>query len=230
MKIEVIYEDNHLLVVNKPSGWLSQGDKTNDLSICEPYKAYIKEKYNKPGNVFLHPAHRLDRPVSGCMILGRTSKGLQRIQKLFASGDIHKEYLAVVEGSPKQDHGELEDWLLKNSTKNITKVVSSNLERAKQARLTYQVIERSKNTALLKVIPHTGRSHQIRVQLSHMGNTILGDVKYGANAPLLDKDIALHCYQMIFKHPTLDKQITVSCKPDPTTYPWSNFKRKLSSI
>lgn len=230
MKIEVIYEDNHLLVVNKPSGWLSQGDKTNDLSICEPYKAYIKEKYNKPGNVFLHPAHRLDRPVSGCIILGRTSKGLQRIQKLFASGDIHKEYLAVVEGSPKQDHGELEDWLFKNTTKNITKVVSSNLERAKQARLTYQVIERSKNTALLKVIPHTGRSHQIRVQLSHMGNTILGDVKYGANAPLLDKDIALHCYQMIFKHPTLDKQITVSCKPDPTTYPWSNFKRKLSSI
>ena len=153
MKIEVIYEDNHLLVVNKPSGWLSQGDKTNDLSICEPYKNYIKEKYNKPGNVFLHPAHRLDRPVSGCIILGRTSKGLQRIQKLFFSGDIHKEYLAVVEGSPKQDHGELEDWLFKNTTKNITKVVNSNLERAKQARLTYQVIERSKNTALLKVIP-----------------------------------------------------------------------------
>ena len=124
----------------------------------------------------------------------------------------------------------MEDWLFKNTTKNITKVVSSNLDRAKQAQLTYQVIERPKNTALLKVIPHTGRSHQIRVQLSHMGNTILGDVKYGANAPLLDKDIALHCYQMIFKHPTLDKQITVSCKPDPTTYPWSNFKRKLSSI
>ena len=175
-------QDNHLLVVNKPSGWLSQGDKTNDLSICEPYKAYIKEKYNKPGNVFLHPAHRLDRPVSGCMILGRTSKGLQRIQKLFFSGDIHKEYLAVVEGSPKQDHGELEDWLLKNSTKNITKVVSSNFDRAKQARLTYQVIERSKNTALLKVIPHTGRSHQIRVQLSHMGYTILGCLLYTSDA------------------------------------------------
>ena len=143
MKIEVIYEDNHLLVVNKPAGWLSQGDKTNDLSICEPYKAYIKEKYHKPGNVFLHPAHRLDRPVSGCIILGRTSKGLQRIQKLFAAGDVLKEYLAVVGGIPHKDRDSLTDWLLKNNSKNVTKVVSSSIDKAKQAQLTYEIIESS---------------------------------------------------------------------------------------
>ena len=230
VKIDVIYEDNHLLVVNKPAGWLSQGDKNNDLSICEAYKAYIKEKYNKPGNVFLHPTHRLDRPVSGCMILGRTSKGLQRIQKLFASGNVVKEYLAVVDGTPQEDHRRLEDWLLKNNTKNITKVVASSTENAKHAQLTYHVIQRHKKTALLNVSPLTCRSHQIRVQLNHIGHTILGDVKYGARAPLDHKEIALHCYQMIFKHPTLEKEIMVSCKPDSSTYPWSNFKRKLNSI
>jgi 23S rRNA pseudouridine1911/1915/1917 synthase len=230
VNIDVIYEDNHLLVVNKPSGWLSQGDKTNDLAICEPYKSYIKEKYNKPGNVFLHPAHRLDRPVSGCIILGRTSKGLQRIQKLFASGDLHKEYLAVVEGVPQQDHDQLEDWLLKNSAKNMTKVVNRSNDKAKHALLSYEVLEKSKNVTLLNVSPKTGRSHQIRVQLSHMGHTIIGDVKYGAKDPLQHKEIALHCYKMAFKHPTLEKEIIVSCKPDLSAAPWSNFKRKLSSI
>lgn len=230
VKIDVIYEDNHLLVVNKPPGWLSQGDRTNDLSICEPYKAYIKEKYNKPGKVFLHPAHRLDRPVSGCMILGRTTKGLQRIQNLFASGKVYKEYLAVVDGTPQEDQGQLEDWLLKNNIKNITKVVKSTTQSAKQALLTYHVIEQNKKAALLTVSPLTGRSHQIRVQLSHLGHTILGDIKYGARAPLDHKEIALHCYKMIFKHPTLDQQISVSCIPNVHTFPWSNFKRKLSSI
>ena len=230
MKIEVIYEDNHLLVVNKPAGWLSQGDKTNDLSICEPYKAYIKEKYNKPGNVFLHPAHRLDRPVSGCIILGRTSKGLQRIQKLFAAGGVHKEYLGVVIGIPQKDRETLEDWLLKNNSKNFSKVVSSSVDKAKHAQLTYEVIESSNNSALLKVLPLTGRSHQIRVQLSNMGHALLGDVKYGANTPLSNKEIALHCYKMTFKHPTQDKQISVKSLPNKTAFPWSNYKRKLSSI
>ncbi len=230
MKIEVIYEDNHLLVVNKPAGWLSQGDKTNDLSICEPYKAYIKEKYHKPGNVFLHPAHRLDRPVSGCIILGRTSKGLQRIQKLFAAGDVHKEYLAVVGGIPHKDRDTLTDWLLKNNSKNVTKVVSSSIDKAKHAQLTYEIIESSSNSALLKVLPLTGRSHQIRVQLSHIGHTLLGDVKYGANTPLPNKEIALHCYKMTFRHPTLEKQITVSSLPNKIAFPWRNYKRKLDSI
>jgi len=230
VKIEVIYEDNHLLVVNKPAGWLSQGDKTNDLSICEPYKAYIKEKYHKPGNVFLHPAHRLDRPVSGCIILGRTSKGLQRIQKLFASGDVNKEYLAVVSGIPQKNRETLRDWLLKNNSKNVTKVVSSSTNKAKHAQLTYDVIDGTNNSALLKVLPQTGRSHQIRVQLSHIGHTILGDVKYGANASLPNKEIALHCYKMTFKHPTLEKQVLVSSLPNIAAFPWSNFKRKLNSI
>ncbi len=230
MKIDVIYEDNHLLVVNKPAGWLSQGDKTNDLSICEPYKAYIKEKYNKPGNVFLHPAHRLDRPVSGCIILGRTSKGLQRIQKLFASGEIYKEYLAIVEGIPQKDADQLEDWLLKDSSKNVTKVVKSTVAKAKHAILTYHILERLEDVTLLGVQPKTGRSHQIRVQLSHKGHTLLGDLKYGARTPLPNKEVALHCYKMSFKHPTQEKLITVSSIPELSAYPWSNFKRKLDSI
>jgi len=230
VKIDVIYEDNHLLVVNKPAGWLSQGDKTNDLSICEPYKAYIKEKYNKPGNVFLHPAHRLDRPVSGCIILGRTSKGLQRIQKLFASGEIYKEYLAIVEGIPQKDADQLEDWLLKDSSKNVTKVVKSTVAKAKHAILTYHILERLEDVTLLGVQPKTGRSHQIRVQLSHKGHTLLGDLKYGARTPLPNKEVALHCYKMSFKHPTQEKLITVSSIPELSAYPWSNFKRKLDSI
>jgi len=138
--------------------------------------------------------------------------------------------LAVVSGIPQKNRETLRDWLLKNNSKNVTKVVSSSTNKAKHAQLTYDVIDGTNNSALLKVLPQTGRSHQIRVQLSHIGHTILGDVKYGANASLPNKEIALHCYKMTFKHPTLEKQVLVSSLPNITAFPWSNFKRKLNSI
>ena len=230
MKIDVLYEDNHLLIVNKAPGWLSQGDKTNDITILEPYKKYLKDKYAKPGNVYLHPAHRLDRPVSGCLILGRTTKGLSRVQQLFKNNEVQKEYVAIVHQGPKDDAAELNNWILKDRSKNRSLIRQSDMGGAKYATLTYRILRRNKDLSLLLIRPTTGRSHQIRVQLSHIKCPILYDMKYGSSVENASKSIALHCYKLVFKHPTQDKMIEVRSIPPNNSNPWKQFKRILTTI
>lgn len=225
----ILYEDNHLLVVYKPNGTLVQGDRTGDETIVEQYKRYIKEKYDKPGAVFLHPAHRLDRPVSGCLILGRTSKGLERISRQFQQNLIKKTYIALSNQSSEKQSGRLTHHLLKNGKTNTVKVVSDSMEKAKHAILDYQFIKQKGNQHLYKIEPHTGRSHQIRVQLAANQTPILGDVKYkglGINDP---KMIYLHCLAMSFIHPTKKEEVIVYSLPKKGKL-WSLFDESLQDL
>jgi len=178
--MEVLFEDNHLIVVNKQSGDITQGDKTGDEPLSDKVKTYIKDKYGKPGAVFLGVVHRLDRPVSGIVLYARTSKALERMNKKFREKDIQKTYWAVVENAPREQQGTLVNFLKKNNEKNKSFVSKDDSTGAKQSSLLYRVIGKSDKYTLLEVELHTGRHHQIRVQLSHMGCIIKGDLKYGA--------------------------------------------------
>lgn len=222
---KVIYEDNHLLVLNKPTNWLVQGDKTGDRTLTDWGKDYIAEKYQKPGAVFLHPTHRLDRPVSGITIFARTSKALERMNKLFREDDIQKTYLAVVQKKPTEPSGTLINWLDKDGAKNVVKAYDKPKGNAKKAELDYSLLAIEKDGALLKVMPKTGRSHQIRVQLAKMGCVIKGDLKYGFPAPNSDKSIHLHAFQISFVHPVKKEIIQFSCLPD-----WSEFKSIIHEL
>ena len=209
----VIYEDNHLLVLEKPVGWLVQADITGDKTLTEWGKGYIKKKYNKPREVFLHPAHRIDRPVSGVVLFGRTSKALDRINKSFRDSRIKKTYIAIVEGIPPSDKGQLNCWLYKDKKTNRVKAFKRPYGQAKASLLNYQMLFSKNRWSLLKIIPITGRAHQIRVQLSDIGCPIVGDLKYGASKPLLDKGIALHANQLSFPHPIKKDEVTFRSKP-----------------
>ncbi len=226
---KILYEDNHLLLINKPAGALTQGDQTGDDTILDHYKGYIKKKYQKPGNVFLAAAHRLDRPVSGCLILGRTSKGLSRITQAFKNQEVTKRYLAVVDQRPPLDNGRLTDHLLKDGKRNVTKVVSGSHPQSKKAVLDYELIGEHKGRYLLSIEPKTGRSHQIRVQLSHMGCPIHADLRYGGTGTTEDRSIALHCFSMTFDHPTLRESMTVRCMP-PKIKVWEPFCAVLKNL
>ncbi len=224
----VIYEDNHLLIVNKPAGWLVQGDKTGDVTLTDWGRAYIKKKYDKPGDVFLHPAHRLDRPVSGLVIFCRTSKSLERMTKAFRDDAIQKTYLALVEGRPNNLQGELIHWLWKDRNKNLVKAYQQPKGDAKKSVLNYESIASQKESSLLRIQPKTGRSHQIRVQLSKMHCPIIGDVKYGASSPLPDKQIALHAFQLNFTHPVKKIDMQLTCAPE--SKEWSKYKAKIDEL
>lgn len=208
----IIYEDNHLIAVNKLPSWLVQGDKTGDESLIDAIKKYIKVKYGKPGEVFLGSIHRLDRPVSGLVIFARTSKALERMNALFSGRDIIKTYFAITEGMPPQSAGTLEHYLLKDGKTNTVKAFSQGMRipaGAKPARLDYVLANRVDNVSLLRINPLTGRSHQIRVQLASMRCPILGDIKYGAKKALQDQSIALHSFSLEFIHPVLKSQIRI---------------------
>ena len=178
--MEVVYEDNHIIIVNKQSGEIVQGDKTGDRPLSDLVKDYIKEKYHKPGEVFLGVVHRLDRPVSGLVVFARTSKALTRLNKMFAEGKVHKTYWAIVKDTPKQLEGTLEHWLVRNEQQNKSYAYDRERPNAKKAILNYRTIGHSDNYTLLEVQLMTGRHHQIRCQLSTMGCPIKGDLKYGA--------------------------------------------------
>ena len=207
--VEVLYEDNHLIVVNKQSGDIVQGDKTGDKPLPEYIKDYLREKYNKPGNIFCGVIHRLDRPVTGIVIFAKTSKALARMNQLFRDKDIQKTYWALVENKPKEDSGSLENYLIKNQKNNKSRVCDKNTDGSLKASLNYKVLKSLDRYTLLEVKPITGRHHQIRVQLSHMGSIIKGDLKYGAKRSNKDASISLHAREIDFIHPVKKVPIRV---------------------
>lgn len=203
----IIYEDNHLLIVNKKSGILVQGDKTGDQPLLDMLKEYIREKYQKPGEVFLGTVHRLDRPVSGLVVFARTSKALERMNEMFRSKAIQKTYWAIVHTKPTELQGMLVHWLVKDEAKNITSAYKKEVSGSLRAELNYRLLSASEGMYLLEVLPLTGRPHQIRVQLAQMGCVIKGDVKYGFPKPNPDNSICLHARQLDFIHPVKKEPI-----------------------
>jgi 23S rRNA pseudouridine1911/1915/1917 synthase len=203
----VIYEDNHLLVVNKVAGVLVQGDKTGDKTLTDYCKDYIANKYLKPGAVFLHPVHRLDRPVSGIVVFARTSKALERMTALFRKRDVHKVYWAVVKSRPKEEYGKLTHWLIKNENSNQATAYEREVDGAKKSELTFKRLGKLNDHWLVEVRPMTGRPHQIRVQLAAMGCPIRGDVKYGFSKPNPDASINLHAFHLVFVHPVKKEKL-----------------------
>lgn len=225
---QVIFEDNHLLIVNKPSGWLVQGDKTGDTTLTDWGRRYIKEKYDKPGEVYLHPVHRLDRPVSGLVTFARTSKASERLNRLFREDQVEKKYLAIVQGIPIESEGKLIHWLIKDGSKNLVKAYNKERKEAKKAELFYELLLVHKNQSLLLVKPKTGRPHQIRVQLASVKCPIIGDLRYGKGAPNADKSISLHAFQLSFIHPVRKEPLQLTCAPKGQN--WSVFQNKIDEL
>ena len=228
--MEVIYEDNHIIIVNKQSGEIVQGDKTGDRPLSDIVKDYIKEKYAKPGAVFLGVVHRLDRPVSGLVVFARTSKALTRLNKMFAEGEVHKTYWAIVkrrEGVRREgdEWHTLEHWLVRNEKQNKSYAYDHERPNAKKAVLKYRTIAHSDNYTLLEVRLLTGRHHQIRCQLAAMGCPIKGDLKYGAPRSNPDGSISLMARRVEFIHPVSKESITIEA-PIPNDTLWQALAPK----
>ena len=199
--MKIVYEDNHIVVVNKKAGEIVQGDKTGDIPLSELVKQYIKEKYNKPGEVFLGVVHRLDRPVSGLVIFARTSKALARLNHMFQEGSIHKTYWALVKNRPSKDEDELTHYLVRNEKQNKSYAYDKEVPHSKRAVLHYKIITQTDNYYLLEITLKTGRHHQIRCQLAKIGCPIKGDLKYGAKRSNRDGSISLQAHAIEFEHP-----------------------------
>ena len=221
--MKVIYEDNHLIIVNKTSGEIVQGDKTGDKPLSEILKEYVKAKYEKPGEVFLGVIHRLDRPVSGIVMFARTSKALARMNTLISSREIKKTYWAIVKGVPAEPEGHLINYLWKNDTQNKSYIVPETHKGALRAELEYKLIAKSKDYSLLEVNLMTGRHHQIRVQLSAIGLTIKGDLKYGYPRSNPDGSISLHARKIEFIHPIKLTPMVITALP-PNERMWMIFQ------
>tara|TARA_B000000565_G_scaffold195843_1_gene150008 strand:+ start:422 stop:1081 length:660 start_codon:yes stop_codon:yes gene_type:complete len=206
--LDIIYEDNHLIAINKKAGDIVQADKTGDAPLSEQLKNYIKKKYNKPGNVFLGVIHRIDRPTSGVVVFAKTSKSLSRMNLLFRNNQIKKTYWAIVSKAPPKESEILENYLIKNN--KLNKSFVSEEENAKKGVLKYKLVKNTKNFFLLKITPKTGRHHQIRVQLSNIGCIIKGDLKYGAKRSNKDKSICLHAKNIEFFHPVKKQKIIIN--------------------
>lgn len=205
----VLYEDNHIIVVNKESGEIVQGDKTGDLPLSETVKEYIKTMHHKPGNVFLGVVHRLDRPVSGVVVFAKTSKALSRLNLMFREGRVHKTYWAITQGMPQQEEATLKGWMVRNEKQNKSYVHQHEVPGSKEAILSYRVIGSSERYHLLEVTLLTGRHHQIRCQLADIGCPIKGDLKYGARRSNPDGSISLLARKVTFEHPVSHEQIVV---------------------
>ncbi|WP_026461907.1 RluA family pseudouridine synthase [Adhaeribacter aquaticus] len=223
----ILYEDNHLLAINKPSGILVQGDDTGDVPLSELAKDYIRTKYNKPGNVFMGVIHRLDRPVSGVVLLAKTSKALSRMNELFRSNKTKKTYLAISGKRPPHAKDTLIHWLVKDDARNTTKAFAKENKQGLRSELSYNLLATQADYNLFKVNPVTGRPHQIRVQLASQGCPITGDLRYGAPTPMPDKSICLHAFQLEFEHPIQKTLLTISAMP-PNKQPWQNFTNEIS--
>ena len=205
----VVYEDNHIIIVNKAAGEIVQGDKTGDTPLSEIIKSYLKEKYNKPGNVFCGVVHRIDRPVEGLVIFAKTSKALERLNKMLRDGEIHKTYHAVVEGKVLQQEGSLGNYLVSDGRINKTFVSTPANSNAKLSRLNFRTIAVGDRYSLLEINLLTGRKHQIRAQLSNMGHPIKGDLKYGAKRSNKNGGISLQAHKIEFIHPVSKENISI---------------------
>lgn len=213
--MQIVYEDNHILIVNKDVGEIVQGDKTGDTPLSEKVKQWIKEKYHKPGNVFLGVTHRLDRPVAGLVIFARTSKALSRLNAMFSKGEIHKTYWAIVQNAPAKEEGTIESWLTRNERQNKSHSHNQEVAGSKKAILNYRIIGHTDHYTLLEVHLLTGRHHQIRCQLASIGCPIKGDLKYGARRSNPDGGISLLSRKVEFIHPVSGKEISVTASlPD----------------
>ena len=217
--MEIVYEDNHLIIVYKHSGEIVQGDKTGDVPLSEDVKCYLKEKYQKPGNVFLGVVHRLDRPVAGLVVFAKTSKALTRLNKMFRDGEVHKTYWAITKNLPPQPEGTLTHWLVRNEKQNKSYAYDHEVPHSKKAILKYRLIGQSDHYCLLEVNLMTGRHHQIRCQLAHMGCPIKGDLKYGAQRSNPDGSICLLAHHVEFVHPA-SKQLISLDSPLPEDKLW----------
>ena len=224
--MEVLYEDNHIIIVSKRAGEIVQGDKTGDVPLSDIVAAYLKEKYSKPGNVFVGVPHRLDRPVSGIVVLAKTSKALSRLNEMFRVGSVDKRYLAIVKNRPKNPEGRLENWLVRNEKQNRSYAYDKEVPGSKQAILNYRLVASSVNYHLLEIELLTGRHHQIRCQLAKMGCPIKGDLKYGAERSNPDGSISLHAYRVRFEHPVSHEMIDVKA-PLPDDSLWQSFRDSL---
>lgn len=207
--MEVVYEDNHIIIVNKKAGEIVQGDKTGDTPLSDIVKQYIKEKYNKPGNVFCGVVHRIDRPVEGLVIFARTSKALERLNRMLRDGEIHKTYHALVEGRVTETEGTLENYLISDGRINKTFIAKPSTPDAKLSKLNYKTIAVGDRFSLLEVNLLTGRKHQIRAQLSAIGHPIKGDLKYGAKRSNANGGISLQAHKIEFIHPVSKEPICV---------------------
>ncbi len=218
----VIYEDNHLFAVDKASGVLVQGDKTGDKTLADFGKAHIKKVYNKPGEVFLGVVHRLDRPVSGAVVMAKTSKALERMNKLFRERKIKKTYWAIVKRRPPKKSATLINWLVKDEKTNTVTAFNESVKGSQQAELKYKVMGKLNDHYLLEVVPLTGRPHQIRVQLANMGCPIKGDVKYGFPKPNIDASIDLRAKTLEFIHPVKKEPLIIQAGVPSTPF-WEQY-------
>ena len=220
----VLYEDNHIIIINKAAGEIVQGDKTGDKSLCDTMKAYIKEKYAKPGNVFIGLPHRLDRPVSGIVVFAKTSKALERLNRMFSEGSVKKIYWALTKGIPVPAEAEIDSWILRNEKMNKSFSYPKEVKGSKRAVLHYRLAAASQNYNLIEVELKTGRHHQIRCQLSSIGCPIKGDLKYGAQRSNPDGSISLHARYIEFVHPVSKELIAVTA-PLPDDRLWQSFEK-----
>lgn len=219
---DILYEDNHLIAVYKKSGWIVQVDDTNDPSLDEMVKTYIAEKYDKPNGAFLGVVHRLDRPVSGVILFAKTSKALDRVNKMFKEREMHKTYWAVVRQKPSMMEGNLVHWLVKNPKKNITTAYDTEVKGSQRAELNFKVLGFLDGYYLIEVDPITGRPHQIRVQLASLGSPIVGDNKYGYPRGSRKRSISLHARRLEFVHP-VKKELIKLFAPSPRDGFWEKF-------
>ena len=222
LSLNVLFEDNHIIAVEKTAGMLVHGDETGDRTLQDHVKTYIKKKYNKPGDVFLGVIHRLDRPVSGVTVFARTSKALTRMNALIKDREITKEYLALVSKRPLEMKGLLTHYIVKDTKKNFSHIYDKMKNGAKKALLRYEMVGQISGYVLMRINLETGRPHQIRVQMKRIGCHIIGDVKYGYEFGNVDKSICLHCSKMSFIHPIKKDRITIKLKPPKNDF-WDIF-------
>ncbi|HEX5003461.1 MAG TPA: RNA pseudouridine synthase [Bacteroidia bacterium] len=228
VSLEILYEDNHLIAVNKSPGEIVQGDKTGDEPLCEKVKSWIKEKYSKPGAVFLGVIHRLDRPVSGIVIFAKTSKGLARMNEQFRNREVSKTYWAVVSPPPEKTESVLIHYLIKNESTNKSKAHIKEVNGSSKSELHYKVMGTSDRYTLLEVNPVTGRHHQIRAQLAAIGCSIKGDLKYGSPRSNRDASIHLHARKLTFNHPVSGEPVVITATP-PSDPVWNYFSSLLTA-
>lgn len=226
---DILFEDNHIIAVNKKAGWIVQPDKTGDDSMEEGVKLFLKNKYNKPGNVFLGVAHRIDRPVSGIVLFAKTSKALTRLNNMFQSREIQKTYLVVSRGRPDPVSGKLVHYLLRDQQKNKATAHKTEVPGSSKSELDYFTEAVSDSFALIRVLPRTGRHHQIRVQMASLGCPITGDVKYGDRRANEDRSICLHAFALQFKHPVSGEDVWIGA-PLPKHKFWQIFKDKANEL
>ena len=220
--IDVLFEDNHIIIINKEAGELVQGDSTGDKTLVDKVKLYLKKKYKKPGEVFLGLVHRIDRPTSGIVICAKTSKALTRLNEQFKKRNVEKKYFAIVKNPFTIKSGTLTNWIAKNRRINKSFVLKKQTSKTKKAILSFRIQKKIQNYTLLEIHLKTGRHHQIRVQLSNMGYPIVGDLKYGAKRSNPDASICLHSTELSFEHPVRKKLIQIKANP-PRKHLWNAF-------